>query len=503
MKGKINLITAVALAAAFFSAIHLSAGNIVYPWRAAKSIVQAGESFSILYNNLRADIVDSVLLEGPFNRVVLQIDSVVFGRFEYDSYTNSSVNNKIYARVPAGTPEELYTLVIKNGGEIYTSNKSVKVVKEFKESHSFIHISDLHISRNWVETPEGGYAKELELFDNFVKVANIIAPDFILNTGDNIHETTRFNPDSTGWGGDLNSEAHQRPLIEEKWKNFYEGSNGLSGIHGLNAPVFSIPGNHDYYGMPKNESKLKALQWNNLCGLRVYGFSYRETRIIMSDNCIGNPDDDYPLGATMSGLQGKVFESFFKENGVGRINILGQHRYHDRLDGGSLIDTAFLDKYKINMLLHGHFHKPFHEYIGATPTLGTRPGTVCKSGYQDPENELGFFRIFRINGAYFEFSEPLRFIKDPTVPYEEMELNLTLDYSSPNDGSATYNSAIIINNLDINLPGCQIRFIMKKGKYKVNTGRIYQVIESGNYSVVDVRVDIDSLTKNDIKITKL
>lgn len=391
---------------------------------------------------------------------------------------------------------------MKSSGETHTSNKSVKVVREFKENHSFIHISDLHISRNWEGTVECGYAKELELFDNFVKVANIIAPDFILNTGDNIHETTRFNPDSTGWGGDLNSELSQRPLIEEKWKNFYEGAGGFSGIHGLNAPVFSIPGNHDYYGMPKSESKLKVIQWNNMCGLRVYGFSYGDTRIIMADNCIGSPDDDYPLGAPMSGLEGKVFESFFKENGVGKINIMGQHRYHDKLDDGLLIDTAFLDKYKINMLLHGHYHEPFHEYIGATPTLGTRPGTVSKSGYRDYENELGFFRIFRINGSSFEFSEPIRFIKDPIVPYDEMELNLTLDYSSPNDGSATGNTAIIKNDLNIMLPDSHIRFIMKKGKYKVSTGRISQVIESGNFSVVDVRVDINPLAKNEVKITK-
>src|SRR5690606_3373039 len=119
---------------------------------------------------------------------------------------------------------------------------------------------------------------ELELFDKFLEVANIIAPDFVLNTGDNLHETTRFNPDSTGWGGELHSETYQRPLIEEKWKNVYEGSNRFSGIHGLNAPVFSIPGNHDYYGMPKSESKLKVMQWNKLCGLRVYGFSYGDTR---------------------------------------------------------------------------------------------------------------------------------------------------------------------------------------------------------------------------------
>lgn len=503
MKRNIYRATELVIIAVFLSVIQVSAGNIVYPWRAAKSIVQDGGNFTILFNNITAEFIDSVLLKGPYNRVVLQIDSVVYGRFGYDSYTNALVNNKIYIQVPSGTPEELYNLVIKCGAETYISNKSVKVVKEFKKNHAFLHISDLHISRNWEGTTECGYAKELELFDNFVKVANIIAPDFILNTGDNIHETTRFNPDSTGWGGDLNSEVSQRPLIEEKWRNFYEGDGGYSGVHGLNAPVFSLPGNHDYYGIPKNEPKLKALQWNNLCGLRVYGFSYGESRIIMSDNCIGDPDEDYPLGATMSGLQGKIFESFFKENGIGSINVMGQHRYHDGTDEGLLIDTAFLDKNKITMLLHGHYHKPFYEYIGATPTLGSRPGTICKSGTRNHEDELGYFRIFWINGSSFEFSEPLRFVKDPTVPYDQMELNLTLDYTNPNDGSEVSNSATITNNLNINLPESHIRFIMKKGNYRVNNGKIYQVIESGSISVVDVRVDVDPMAKSEVKITRL
>ena len=182
MKGKVHQAIAFFVIAVFTSVINVSAGNIVYPWRAFKSIVQQDGNLIILYNNVGAGYIDSVLLEGPYNRVALEIDSVVFGRFEYDSYSNASVNNKIHVHVPSGTPEELYSLVVKSSGETHTSNKSVKVVREFKENHSFIHISDLHISRNWEGTVECGYAKELELFDNFVKVANIIAPDFILNT---------------------------------------------------------------------------------------------------------------------------------------------------------------------------------------------------------------------------------------------------------------------------------------------------------------------------------
>ena len=115
-------------------------------------------------------------------------------------------------------------------------------MKEFSPNHSFIHISDLHVTRQWVGKPDDGYAKELELFDSFVKVANIIAPDFVIVTGDVIHHYTRIEADKTGWGGKKLYDADQRPLVEEKYRNYYHGAKGFSGIYGLNSPVFSLPG---------------------------------------------------------------------------------------------------------------------------------------------------------------------------------------------------------------------------------------------------------------------
>ena len=471
------------------------AGNIVYPWRAASAIVKNGNSFEILYNNINSTVIDSVILEGPYNRVILKIDSVNTGRFEYDTYTHTATNNKIWVNVPESSPEEKYDLIVKSGGETHISLQSVKVVREFNTRHSFIHITDLHISRQWVGHAENGYAKELELLDNFIKVANILNPDFVIITGDNIHDYTRFNADSTGWGGDLVRGANQLPLVEEKWKNYYEGANGFSGIHGLNAPTFTVPGNHDFYGISEDNHPAKAAQWNYLCGKRVYGFSYAGTRVIFADDYLGDPLIDIPDKSPMSGLQGKVLESYLEENGEGQIRILAQHKY-DR------IDTAFCDRHQIAILLNGHSHKPFYEFIGTTPTISIRPGTVSKSGCNDPEHELGYFRVFYIDGGTFEFSPALRFCKDPFVPYQDLELNLTLGYEEPNDGTSNYNKATIINKLPIDLPGCKIRFIMRKGNYHVSGGIISQIIEAEKFSIVDVRLDVSSDQKEIVEIAR-
>ena len=472
------------------------AGNIIYPWRAASAIVKKGFGFKILFNNINSAVIDSVILEGPFNRVILRIDLVDTGRFEYDTYTHNATNNKIWVNVPESSPEEMYDLVVKSGGETHVSLQSVKVVHELNARHKFIHITDLHISRQWVGHAEKGYAKELELLDNFIEVANIINPDFVIITGDNIHDYTRFNADSTGWGGDLVRDANQLPLVEEKWKNFYEGAKGFSGIHGLNAPTFTVSGNHDFYGMAEDNHQAKAAQWNYLCGKRVYGFSYAGTRVLVADDYLGDPLMDIPDRSPMSGLQGKVLDSYLEENGKGQIRIMAQHRYNR-------IDTAFCDKHQIAILLNGHSHKPFYEYIGATPTVSIRPGTVSKSGCNDPESELGYFRVFHIDGDSFGFSPALRFCKDPSVPYQDLELNLTLEYENPNDGTSAYNKATINNKFPIDLPDCKIQFIMKKGNYDVSGGIISQVIEAGKFSIVDVQMDVGSEKREIIEITRM
>ncbi len=472
------------------------AGNIVYPWRAVKTIVQSGKSFNILFNNITYAPIDSVILEGPFNRAILTIDSVSVGRFEFDSFTHAAVNNKICATVPSGTPEELYNLKIISRGEAHLSPVSVKVVKEFSTSHSFIHISDLHLTRQWVGTAENGYAKELELLDKFIDVANIIHPDFIIITGDNIMDYTRINADPTGWGGINLTDAASRPLLEEKWRNCFDGAAGFSGINAFDSPVFILPGNHDFYGLKQDDYPAKAAQWNDMCGIRVYGFSYAGTRVIASDDFLGDPVYDIPDKSPMSGLQGKVLESFLSGNGPGLIRIMAQHR-HDRFD------TAFLNKYKINILLNGHAHTPFEGKIGTTPTLLSRPGVVCRSGVKDIEGELGYFRIFLINGSSCESTPPLRFTKDPVKPYRELEINLTMSFSNKNDGTATENTATIVNNLGVVIPDCHIRFVMKKGRYKVNTGTVYQTIESGKFSVIDVKVNAGKENPTRVSIKKI
>jgi hypothetical protein len=218
----------------------------------------------------------------------------------------------------------------------------------------------------------------------------------------------------------------------------------------------------------------------------VYGVSYAGTRVLVADDYLGDPVIDIPEGLPMSGLQGRVLERYLEAYGHGNLRILAQHR-PDR------IDTLFVNKLKIGIVLNGHHHEPFQEHLGSTPTLSIRSGAVCRSGeITQWQKTLGFFRIFSVNKDECEYTPPLRFCKNPFAPYQELDLNLTLAFAEANDGSSSYNKAVLHNAFPVDLEQCRIRFVMKKGEYEVSGADLEQVIESSHVSVVDVRAAVPS-----------
>ena len=482
------------LGSSTFAQSFLPAGSIVYPFRASPAIVQTGTQFHVLYNNKAQHTIDSIVLKGPYSRVRLQIDSISKGRFEYDSYTTMYTNNKIWVTVPKGRPEDMYDLMVYAAGEVSISRRSVKLVREFSTRHSFIHITDTHVSRNWVGSAKDGFAEELQLLDRFITVANIISPDLVIVTGDLIHDYTRFNKDERGWGGDTIKGYTKLPTIEEKYRNYFEGAKGYRGVQYINAPVFSIPGNHDFYGMKEDDHPAKAAQWNALCGIRVSGLAFAGTRFLFIDDYLGDPVKDIPNKKPMSGLQGKALHSFLEASGPGKLRIMAQHR-HDRAD------TAFLNEQKVGLIVNGHIHTPHADTLGKTPTIRIRPGVVARSGENHRwEQILGLFRIIRIDGEKFEYSKPLRFCANPTDSYNNIRLNLTLNFKQNNTGSSTHNQAVIANQLPVDLPGCRVRFVMKKGVYAVTGGRVRQQFTSGAWSIVDVDTDVKALAEQKINL---
>ena len=463
---------------------YVPVGEIIYPYRAVPAAVQSGTGFQILYNNRNANTIDSVVLKAKYWNVKLKVDSIQKGHFEYDTFTQQFANTRIWVTVPVSAPEDMYDLTIYKHGEVQISKRSVKLLKMFPIVQRIIHISDTHVSRNWKGSPTDGYAEELELLDKFIDVANIIAPDFVVVTGDLTHDYTRFSPDARGWGGNKFTALNAQPSAEEKFKNYYEGAKGYRGVQFMDAPVFSVTGNHDFYGMSENDHIQKALQWNSISGIRVYGVAYGDTRLMMVDNFLGDSIRDIPLKKMMTGLQGKVLQNFLEENGPGKIRLMAQHLHNK-------FDADFINKNDVKLVLNGHIHTPDAGPVKGTKAMTIRPGVVCRSGEQERwEKVLGLFRIVTIYGSEYKFTDPIRFCINPTLPYKDIKLNLTLDFKLDNTGKSKSNVAVIKNNLPTDLFNCHIRFVMKSGKYSVNGGKVTQVVNSGGLTIVDVRADV-------------
>ena len=68
--------------------------QIIYPWRATTAIVKAGESFEVWFDADDGQTIDSVDLEGPYNRVGTSF-GIEIGNWEYDEWSVTPIPTKL------------------------------------------------------------------------------------------------------------------------------------------------------------------------------------------------------------------------------------------------------------------------------------------------------------------------------------------------------------------------------------------------------------------------
>jgi len=453
-----------------------NSSKIIFPWRAASHIVKQGDKFELLLNQDGFATIDSVLLNGLYTRAVCEINSSTTGTFVYDQFTKEAANLKVSITVPDGTPEDIYDILTYAGDLVSISKRSLKVVRTYKSRYTLLHISDTHISRNWTGTSDDGHAEELMLMDKLVDVINIIGPDLVINTGDCIMDYTRFNPSPDGWGGTQVRGMDDKPYIDEKWNNYYEGAKGLKGLQAINAPTFSLPGNHDWYGVTSNLDKAK--QWNENCGLRVFGFSYGDTRFLMADDNLGDQKE-----------YNNVFAPYLENAGPGNLRVVSHHVSGKR-------NLVFFNTHSVNLELYGHAHDPKVDTMGTTPTISMRPGAATRTDWHHNGERTGWYRIIWIDNGTITWSPALQFSADPHKPHNEIENMLTLDYLSPTEVS-------IQNKYSIDLPAAKVRFVLPNGFYEPDIGSVEQSFDNDTATIIDVRVDLAKQSTTKIGVTKL
>jgi hypothetical protein len=434
--------------------------NIIYPWRAASAIVKSGESFDVWFSAAEGQTINSIVLQGPYNSV-LTTNTIKKGNWIYDVTSLNTYNTKIKVTVPKNTPADRYDIIVNSSKGQDISLAGIKVIKEYKDHYYILHFSDIHAFQN-------GYPNTLNRLSTIVDIANIINPEIVFNTGDNLYRPT-----------------------EDKMNLLFSGNKaeGLKGLNLLNAATFTVVGNHDtdFDKVPENGFyPEKSKWWNKWWGLQAYNFKYNNGRfIVINDAWIGFDPTKQIEEAT----------AWLKNVGVGNF----------RLGAAHIRDSEMLDLDKnvnLNMVLVGHNH----HIANSNPSLFNSKTIQYISNSMREHME---FNLYKINGktgvsmpvsgptAQVEYVENLEDQNSPAL----YKPKLTLTYSNTNDGSIANNSATIVNNFNFPIENARVRFVMPLGtKYTISKGKIEQSFNGATVHIVDVNINLEPNSSNLIAI---
>ena len=428
-----------------------------------------------------AESIVSVSLSGPYNVVPLLINKTSTGSWYFDDYTHATFNCRLYVEVPSETPAELYDLIVITSSGTSTSRSAVKVVKEFLSHYYICHFSDPHVSVSWADSGNA----TAPIMQGLGEIILIIDPELAICIGDNIigFSRTTYKPIS----------------LSLRWDAFWDGTtlNGFGGIHNIRVPVFATTGNNDYdkyRANPDADKMYKLNDWDSLCGMRVFGFSYDQTRFLAFDDYLGELNDHAPYTGSCKDfpeLQITSLEKYLSEAEAGKLRIVLQHA-PDR------VNATFCNNNKVQMALCGHIHKDGLTTIGTTPTNVFTTAYVCfaeywSPGYSPPNSAMTKLRILEVNNNEIVSNQNVNVMDYIHVMKGQNDGKfLTVVYNKSNNGKDTLTSATLNNKTDYNFTGCKIRFVMLKCKYTIDRGTIIQSFDNNTISVYDVKIPVEA-----------
>ncbi len=451
----------------------LWAGKIIYPWRATTAIVKAGENFDIWFEADEGQNVRSVELQGPYNNINTEVE-VMTGDWVYDQMSGNKYNTRITVTVPVDAPADRYDIVLNTSTQQEKSAAAVKVITTFKTNYYILHFSDTHTFKDSDDS-----LWSLNKISAFADIANIIDPPIVIVTGDNLYNTSDETVD--------------------KYLNGIE-NEGIKGLHGFHAATFMAVGNHDAPGNNyRDKSPLDLAKfWNHYFGLQDYHFTYGEARfMVINDSWV--LDHSYQVNSHLAWLE---------KTGMGNLRVGACHKVLEE----KLIKSWQNDA-DIDIILGGHNHHKGH--------INPHPVNNKLLAYIAPSREYFMFNLYKVNGTEGTIT-PMGLVNADTLtpgfgmatglldatenPTENPSMwrpNLILNYAEDNNGSASQNTATLVNKFDFEITGARVRFVMPKGSaYDVSTGTVSQAFDGDSVHIVDVRVDLRANSSTTVIISR-
>lgn len=448
------------------------AGKIVYPWHSTTAIVKTGESFEVWFDADSGQTVNSVELDGPYNKVNTT-KAISTGDWVYDPMSGNRYNTRITVTVPAAAPADRYDLILNTSCGQAVSGGAVKVIRDYKTRYKILHISDTHLGQGKI--PKGLTEAKLTAI---VDMSNMINPEMVFVTGDNITWTARD--------------------FQDRVNLFFEGDHaaGVKGLRDMNAASFVVAGNHDYTEGIEDRSgffKSKATFWNTYYGLQNYDFKYGNTRCLMfndgwNDSNYNDQLTDLANWLSGEGAGGKLrlmachiarretMGPFAHDNNIG-LALVG-HNHHLGKKNPYKLDDRFSLYYALSVREYCEFN--LFQVDDST-------GNYTAMGYANTDPNSDSYG--RATGCCRVLQNDDRKNNPDTSVWK---YNLTLVYANNNDGTASCNTATLVNKFDFPIPDARVRFVMPKGPvYAVSTGTIEQQFDGDAYRIVDVSIDLN------------
>ncbi|MEZ0228152.1 MAG: metallophosphoesterase [Planctomycetota bacterium] len=324
------------------------------------------------------------------------------------------------------------------------------------------------------------------------------------------------SPDFVIFVGDWNFGSDYTTEYEENWNIF--ATSGLA--------IFCVPGNHDGYATviplspgpnPPGRVERDGLEsWKKYVGPTLFSFDYLGQHFVGINSMGGTPERRNSVGILVTNYGGFVDQDHLDwiERDVaaatarGKKTVLFMHHNPASPAQGDQVAYPFpiptfsgqdwndapsktrlediIARYDVSHVLYGHIHHDHYDDVTignkviphvATTTMDC--GALKNHGYRWMQTIGG--RISEIN--YMG-------LKQQSVPFPALGLNLETTWSGPRDGTETTLSATIASRLIhpttviVELPVRRAGALIAKG------GTLDSVVLSGTSSVALVRVDV-------------
>ncbi|HBG26100.1 MAG: hypothetical protein A2Y10_00465 [Planctomycetes bacterium GWF2_41_51] len=385
---------------------------------------------------------------------------------------NTESGWRLTISVSANIPPELMDLNITHttaGSDI--ANRSVNIVSDFESDFYILHTSDQHVTAfsaiaangNSHPTYKNGSTESMGWA---VPVINLINPRFVVYTGDNLV----IYYDASSWSG--MTEARNRCRMY------------LTALSQYKVPTLVTTGNHDI-GF---SDYVSVNEWRNAYeeefGQRSFSFNmgsfYVLTNEWSSNEFLNWAKNDYAAAYANQNI---------------KYRLITQH-YYDGLSGWTTVAGS---SNPCNLTLVGHNH--------AVRTLQTTPYLVYSSGTGQDYQRSGFYDFRRTQtgwncmqaSSHVNNIDVFRLFGDWGNPGK-----VRSTFAFANNGTEISNTAEIINDLPQDFYNGRVRFLMKKGNYRLIGGDIEAQYDyaGGTKTAVVAKVNIRKNTTSSVSIEK-